>query len=40
MVHWEWITPDEVKQNTDDFYTAGQVLSALGTVATVLLAIA
>ncbi|ELR64031.1 hypothetical protein C942_03112 [Photobacterium marinum] len=32
--------PDEVKQNTDDFYTAGQVLSALGTVATVLLAIA
>ncbi|WP_299017203.1 hypothetical protein [uncultured Photobacterium sp.] len=32
--------PDEVQQNTDDFYTAGQVLSALGTVATVLLAIA
>ncbi|PSW19309.1 hypothetical protein C9I98_13150 [Photobacterium sanctipauli] len=32
--------PDEVKENTDDFYTAGQVLSALGTVATVLLAIA
>ncbi|MGF1680899.1 hypothetical protein [Photobacterium minamisatsumaniensis] len=31
--------PDEVKDNTDDFYTAGQVLSAIGTVATVLLAI-
>ncbi len=32
--------PDEVTTNTDDFYTAGQVLSAIGTVATVLLAIA
>lgn len=32
--------PDEVKTNSDDFYTAGQVLSAIGTVATVLLAIA
>ncbi|MGF1874187.1 hypothetical protein L4D77_02500 [Photobacterium frigidiphilum] len=32
--------PDEINTNTDDFYTAGQVLSAIGTVATVLLAIA
>ena len=32
--------PDEVTSNTDEYYTAGQVLSALGTVATVLLAIA
>lgn len=32
--------PDEVKTESDDFYTAGQVLSAIGTVATVLLAIA
>lgn len=31
--------PDEVKENTDDYYTAGQALSALGTVATVLIAI-
>ncbi|MGF1685242.1 hypothetical protein L4C36_00900 [Photobacterium japonica] len=32
--------PDDVSTNSDEFYTAGQVLSALGTVATVLLAIA
>ncbi|MDO6499428.1 hypothetical protein [Photobacterium sanguinicancri] len=32
--------PAEVNQQTDDFYTAGQILSAVGTVATVLLAIA
>ena len=31
--------PDEVKSNTDDFYTAGQVLSAIGTVGTLLLAV-
>ncbi|KMV30487.1 hypothetical protein L4D00_01075 [Photobacterium swingsii] len=32
--------PAEVNKQTDEFYTAGQVLSAVGTVATVLLALA
>lgn len=32
--------PDEVKSNTDNFYAAGQILSAIGTVGVVLLAIA
>ncbi|MGF1724481.1 hypothetical protein [Photobacterium nomapromontoriensis] len=31
--------PSEVKNEGDEYYTAGQVLSAMGTVATVLLAI-
>lgn len=31
--------PDSVKQHDDEYYSAGQGLSALGTVATVLLAV-
>lgn len=31
--------PDDIQENTDEYYTAGQALSALGTVATVLIAI-